>query len=304
MFTTVIWNTNIGDTHTVAQTAPKNCNLEKHIKKLESFAEEKKKQQLEKHTANSTETMKISRKQRHKSLKLIPQEELTCFSQDCSTVQTVYTVYLWRRAPSLRQKIRSCQETPVVRVRSDLMHMCPGVMCITSRWGCCSARNQRCLGCLSGPEVQPESQDTEQTLQSLLIWVCMEKKCHLHPLSALIFSFFLNTSLQHHIMILIIIWLNHLDFKPAISQIERFLNPLDTVYFTHPSGKEPSVWKGEWKLDFWLLITFKLTNLICYCYFSQDAKARGLLLVRGATLAVRYCPVASCHVKVLPMSHE
>lgn len=118
---------------------------------------------------------------------------------------------------------------------------------------------------------------------------------HCLPLFFLFFILHLITT--HHIMILIIKWLNHLDFKPALCQIECFLSPLDTIYFTHLSGKEPSVWKGEWKLDFWLLIIFKWTKLICYYYFS-------LLLVRWATLAVRYCPVASCRVKVLPMSHE
>lgn len=61
MFTTVIWNTDIGDTRTVAQTAPKNRNLEKHIK-LESFAATKKKKKTIRETYRK-QHMNISSKQ-------------------------------------------------------------------------------------------------------------------------------------------------------------------------------------------------------------------------------------------------
>lgn len=49
--------------------------------------------------------------------------------------------------------------------------VCTGIVHLVGRGGSCSARTQRRLGCMSGPRVQPEPQNTAQTLQGLLFWV-------------------------------------------------------------------------------------------------------------------------------------
>lgn len=44
-------------------------------------------------------------------------------------------------------------------------------MRVASRGGSRSAGTQGRLGCVSGPRVRPEPQNTKQTLQGLLVWV-------------------------------------------------------------------------------------------------------------------------------------
>lgn len=63
----------------------------------------------------------------------------------------------------------------------NVLFMCSGVLCIVGQQGSSSAGDQGCLGCLSGPQVQPDPQDTQQTLQGLLFWVRTDtSKAYIH----------------------------------------------------------------------------------------------------------------------------
>lgn len=69
----------------------------------------------------------------------------------------------------------------LLSLQINMFFMCSGVLCVVGQQGSSSAGDQGCLGCLSGPQVQPDPQDTQQTLQGLLFWVRTDTStAHIH----------------------------------------------------------------------------------------------------------------------------